>query len=558
VGFFDPTPENLSEITERVSRQSPLEMRGWQLLDPDPEHMVRVIDAAAEYRINHIQLSHGIVHSVCTLENESWRIDRINLAARHAHRHGMEVVVWTHELDGIPHEFIKDGRVDLRRADLWRFLARRYENLFKAAPDLDGLVLTFQETAASVYHDEKVISDDPHDVRVQMLIDTLHQACRKHNKKLIVRNFCYTGAEMEAIKRALLACDDSIVIMPKCQPHDWNPYYPHDPTIAEMGARKRLMVEYDLGEEFHGQNQVPYVCPQYIRYRLNHAIHGGVSGAVARIERFDAHALGTVKELDLAVYSAILNDPQTNVQALVDDWAQQRFGKSAAADAMAALTSTFQIVNSVVYLHGLWGLLLHSMVADYLYVLDSLLNWTQVGDWTGQESHKRLQQRVIEGDDEFVEHWDAHLDRAQEMLSRSLKQIGGSDHTETRDAMGMLRDDFARLEAFVKVNAAHHRAFSRLRRWCVSQDASHRQSAIRALERFDQAVRRYGPVLHALKAEGTRGYNTRGIELFRRQAGDVLNGVTCFEELNRRYGAHFVIRYGYHRQLVYDPSHAQV
>ena len=460
---------HLPEITEPLRSPHPAPVRGWILLNPDVSHLRHVLARCAEFNINHLQISHGIVHTAADLLTEEWRAERVNLVTGLAQARQIETYVWTHELDGIPGRFTTDdGRVDMRMPALWAFLEDRYGRIFAAA-EFDGLVLTFQETQASVYHDRSVCSDEPHPARITRLIQFLHDVCRRHGKHLWVRTFCYNREEMQWILDGVKETDPEVAVMVKCQPADWNPYYPHNRLIRHFGESGRgCIVEMDLGEEYHGQNAFPYLCPDYIRYRLNHILNAALSlppgrswGCAARIERYGAPALGTLNELNLRVFSAILSRPGCDEQAVLGEGLTEQYAHW--GDAVGVLVKpTFDLINAVVYpVPGTWGYLMHCAVADLFYVHDSLVAWPHVDEWVEDGALQGVAARVVEADEVTLAAADERLREAEGALDRMLAAEAKMGETLPVELRVCLAPELRRLEAFVRVNIAHHRVGGR-------------------------------------------------------------------------------------------------
>lgn len=546
------TTAGLPEITEPLTSTRPAPVRGWILLDPDVSHLRHVLARCAQYRVNHLQISHGIVHSAVDLLTETWRAERVNLVTRLARPQQIETWVWTHELDRIPDDFMTSGgRVDIRMPALWAFLEDRYTQIFAAA-DFDGLVLTFQETQASVYHDRSVVSDEPQPARVTRLIRFLHELCRRHGKKLLVRTFCYNREEMQWILDGVKDTAREVSVMVKCQPADWNPYYPNNRLIKHFGERGRgCVVELDLGEEYHGQNAFPYLCPEYLRYRLNHilneqsALPGGVAwGCAARIERYGARALGAHNELNLRVFSAVLFNPECDEQAVLREGLVEQYEQWGEAVG-GLLKPTFDLVNAVIYpVAGTWGYLMHCAVADFFYVHDSLVAWPHIDEWVEDENLNGLSAKVVQADPAVHAAAEERLRGAEQRLDDMLAAEADLAEIFPVELRVTLAPALRRLEAFVRVNVAHHRVVFALYRWRKSGDEGVRKTAVSLLAAFRKAVDEHGSILFSITTEGVF-LNRPGTEMFLAQCDRALEiGVDAMLAEKDNIGD-FPTRYGH-------------
>ena len=69
-------------------------IKGWIILSDNMDNAITTIKAAKGYKINHLQLSHQIIHNLMEVKNESVRNQVRNLT-RLAHQEGIgEVLVW--------------------------------------------------------------------------------------------------------------------------------------------------------------------------------------------------------------------------------------------------------------------------------------------------------------------------------------------------------------------------------------------------------------------------------------------------------------------------------
>jgi len=96
----------------RCAQAEPLsagtQVRGWTILSKNEEADRLTIAAATRYNINHLQLSHEIVHNLSEIKDGA-RCALVNNLIEAAHAAGInEVALWDHalyELDYYPKEF---------------------------------------------------------------------------------------------------------------------------------------------------------------------------------------------------------------------------------------------------------------------------------------------------------------------------------------------------------------------------------------------------------------------------------------------------------------------
>ncbi len=395
------------------AQSKPFDYRVWQFQDASEEWVSHAIPLAAEGGMNRVQFSHQLVMDIDELLTADGQLSeqglKIQRLAQLAHGHGLKVDLWTHELTHLPGKFREGGdargKVILNDA-LWAHLTAKYSRAFELLPEVDGLVLTFAETDVTIYRDEVVAASGetlpaPAE-RVAKLIKVMSDVCAAHDKTLFIRTFTYHPDELQAMDDALRAIAetvedrDHLVVMTKCVPHDWQPYYPFNPLLGKTHGLPQV-VEIDLGQEFTGKSLILHEDVDYTRQVLERAARLGLVGGVARVERQpDFHALGTPNEVNLYAFGRLLEDPSLETQRLWHDWATARYGEAAAPHVIAALQLTDDITNRSLFIQRHW-IADHSAPPVWNYMFDHIstqgpsgrgnAKWTQNPDdaATGEE-----------------------------------------------------------------------------------------------------------------------------------------------------------------------------
>jgi hypothetical protein len=381
-----------------------LEHRSWQLHDPDWNHLQKAIPMAAEEGMNRIQLSHNIVMDAEELwekEGHEERLEVVRKAIALAHEHGLKVDMWTHEVSGVPEEYLaEDGRCVLNE-DLWEWLGEKYEHLFDLVPELDGLVLTFSETDYAVYQNDKVISDEPEMKRIARMADAIYDVCLKRGKILMIRTFVHRPTELDWIGQAMQSIAESIedqsqlVVMSKCVPHDWHPYFPYNPMLGNVGGMRQV-VEIDLGQEYTGKSWILHGEVGYVRDVLEYARSKGVIGSVARVERKNLHALGTPNEVNIHAFSRLVRDPSLTTEQLWQEWTEGRYGAGAAQYLIPALKNTYDVTNIILYPQEQW-INRHSELADWKYAYRHITDYKgySVKSWLNSQKYERMHRELL-------------------------------------------------------------------------------------------------------------------------------------------------------------------
>ena len=123
----------------------PGKISGWNILSDNEENAREVIDAASEYGINHLQISHHIVHYLREIKQDEKR-ELCNKLIDYAHEKGIsEVVVWDHalySLDYYPDKFRTgpDSTIDFDNQEFWEWLKNDYRLMLDLIPNVDGII----------------------------------------------------------------------------------------------------------------------------------------------------------------------------------------------------------------------------------------------------------------------------------------------------------------------------------------------------------------------------------------------------------------------------------
>ena len=424
----------------------PLAIRCWQFQDYDMKHIKRLIDLASAQSVNRVQLSHNIVMDVEEPLSKPQLVADINTICKWAHDKRIKVDMWTHELNGIPKELQKDGRVNIDDPKLWEFVKGKYDRLFKLCPEIDGLVLTMQETAQSIYNDAKVTSSIPPEERVARLIDDMGSVCASFKKDFIVRTFSYEPEQLRWILGGLKACKSDVIVMTKCVPHDWQPYYPFNPAIGDVGG-KRQIVEFDLGHEFTGLSRIPYINIDYVKRHLDYDIKKGVVGAVFRVERLAWRSTDTPNWAVIDVCTRLLSDPSADPHGLFKAWLAERYGKDAVEPLYSAFMRTQEIVDKGYFVLGFW-ITNHSLIPSYEYAEKSLRGRT-TAKW--DSSTKPTEQELLHPTAATIRKIDAEKDAALKLADASIADIERAKPFLKPDDYRDLADLFRRTRAMVVV-----------------------------------------------------------------------------------------------------------
>lgn len=500
--------------------ERPAEVRGWVLLVDDMDYLRATIRKAPEYGINHIQLSHGIVHFADQLIDDADRRRNVHELVRLGKSLGLQMVIWTHELHAVPDRFNVgvEKRVNLDDPELWTWLADRYETLYELVPELDGVVVSLSETGrAAVTREDGVISTMERQVRVAKIGEVLNRVHEPLGKCVILRDF---GETLWA-RQGILLCPRPVWAMTKVVFGDWHPYCEHSITYNYYGDRP-MLVEFDLCGEFIGQSVIPWCDPAYIKYRWDHAVRtGSPTGGVARIGRQEQGTrhvtFGTPNEINIEMFCRLIRDGHADPDAVWREWTARTYGAKAAPRVEAALRRSAEFTRRLY-----WG----DRLADYRIQEHSFIPSFDYAD-----SHDREYMQTYRLDPEIflleparvetdmARRYDAILpviEASQSDLSLAEPDLDPAQYNDLRERFDM---SSAACQAFKAV----HLAFVRYRaiEWGLGHTDTYGDAVEHHRERVPGDVarltdiagrieQRFGGTLDLASAERIRVY-TRGL-----------------------------------------------
>jgi hypothetical protein len=333
-------------------------VRGWTILSESEPDARATIAAAPAYGINHLELSHLIVHNLKEIKDDA-RCALVNRLIDASHQAGIsEVVLWDHalyELDYYPAELrTGPGRtIDLDNPAFWEWLKADYRKMLDRVPKADGIVLTFIETGARAerQHSQKLRTNQQKLAAVVNAVADVVIGERHLN--LYARTFSYTHAEYANIIGAVeLFARPELRLMMKETPHDFFLTHPND-AYAGTIARPTLM-EFDTAGEFNGQGIAANTWPEYVLRRWrDFARRPHVIGYTARSDRYgDTRLVGRPGEINLLALKRATEDPEVTADQVYDEFISAHYGQGASTEVKAAFKNAFEIATSVFYTLG--------------------------------------------------------------------------------------------------------------------------------------------------------------------------------------------------------------
>jgi hypothetical protein len=333
-------------------------VRGWTILSNSEPDAMAVIAAAKGYNINHLELSHDLVHDLRDIRDEKRRAV-VNRLVDAAHKAGIQqVLLWDHalyDLNYYPKEFRTGpgGTIDLDNPKFWEWFKADYRALLDLSRSADGVVLTFIETGARAERQHSTTLPTPQDKLAAIVNAVADIVIGERKRTLYTRTFSYTHEEYRNIAGAIAKFQrPEVRLAMKEVPHDFFLTHPND-FFAGTIARPTL-IEFDTGAEYNGQGLIANTWPQHILERAKDLLRRPhVMGYVARTDRYGlTRIIGRPSEINLLALKRVSENPNVSADAVYDEFIMNRYGHAALPHVKAAFKNAFDIVTSILYTLG--------------------------------------------------------------------------------------------------------------------------------------------------------------------------------------------------------------
>ena len=334
------------------------DIRGWIILSNNQDNAVETIKAAKQYNVNHLQLSHHIVHDLREVKNEKVR-EQVNSLTRLAHSENIEdVFIWDHSfypLNYYPNQFKTgpNGTIDLDNAEFWQWYKEDYRRMLDLVPEIDGLILTFIETGAYAEKQHSLKMPTPEEKLAAVVNAVADVVIGERGKKLYIRTFAYSEEEYAGITGCIKHIkSDKVGLMIKEVPHDFFLTHPNNSFIGKLN--RPTIVEFDTGNEYNGQGVIANTWPEYVAGRWKDYINrSDVVGYVARTDRYGTTKIvGTPNEILLYTLKRVTEEPSIAVERIYDEFIISKYGKDVLQPIKNAFKKSFDIVTSSLYVLG--------------------------------------------------------------------------------------------------------------------------------------------------------------------------------------------------------------
>ena len=419
-----------------------------------------ILPRAADYGMNSIELngrpgdgwdidwviSYEKYPELASLVLSGVRRERLALVedlARAAHSNLLEILVWNHELH-LPPGFIDlypavkgtEYPVCLSSEFLKEFIRNKYIEFFTAAPSIDGVIISVNESGQfSLLTDagckcDRCIKMKQHD-RLMAVLNEVIAVTSKLKKQIILRTFQSAWMrdlnghpELDIIRRAYTGLPNHVQIMSKYCPLDFYGGEIADEPLIGVFPNSHV-VEFSLDVEWQGRTFVPVLTPENFRRRVAHATEKKCSGIVARID-FPFPSMepepifGHPNEFNAWYMGELLWKGGADIEEALLRWSQLRYGANAAPEMALALRKTEAITQKTFFALGQTLINYHNMLAGVSFCDNSLWNHA-LSKWDPQK--RKLSESFFQPDEDLIARTKREKQEAIELADEGLSQI---------------------------------------------------------------------------------------------------------------------------------------
>lgn len=406
-GAFDRPIEEISAAVERIIREAPA--YGINTL--------QLMGRAGEGGIDVSWFLHYDDFPKLQRRQLGWGIERrtaeIRKLARAAHAHGMDFLLWDHEL--VFPDNMLEAYPEMRGTGypycfsnplVFRFLDAKLDEFFRRLPEVDGIDLTFAETHGYNLLEHggcqcERCSRIPTEEKVRRVILAMHEACLRHGKRLEVRSYNQLPTHQAVMRKALRGLPPDIRIVSKNTVVDFRGTdYPDNPLLGAFAGQPELL-ELTACPEGSGYGYIPALLGGFYKDKIGRmAVERKLAGVALRVDYHlqYGHAtfftagpavltFDTANEFNIVAASRLAWDPRADVRQMFLAWSRRRYGERAES-ARRALARSASISQGIFFVKG-FSLLTHLDMVPHLATIDEELKKSYLLEYFPENSAYR-------------------------------------------------------------------------------------------------------------------------------------------------------------------------
>jgi hypothetical protein len=371
-----------------LQAEEPLSFTGWTLTQNDMDYNLSIIDRMSDFGVTHVQLSHRIVTRIDQFEDQEI-VDRVKVLSNKIHEQGGKSIVWAQELSEDAQYFFC---YDLEGSDMAARM-QAYRDALTKLPEIDGVMISFGSAPTEPYTTVPScgLSEILPKERYKAIIEAVSRVVMdEFGKQVYVRTFYHSGFEIPFMRSALKETDRPIIAMSKSEPNDFEPYYPLNSLVGDIGDHPQFL-ELDCAGEYWGRGAIPFVAIEYFAQRFREsrsASENGTStfiGSTCRVDRYEYSAMGTLNEANLWAQSKLVENPEVDWQDLLSSFITYRYGLVMNTESHNLLFDimrrTYWIGRKMYYAKGEWAFKKGSELPSSNYDALSLQTDKTISQW---------------------------------------------------------------------------------------------------------------------------------------------------------------------------------
>ena len=337
------------------------QVKGWNILSDNLRMAEKAIYAAKKYNVNHLQLSHHMIHNLNEISDTS-KLNKINHLTELAHNEGIaKVYIWDHALyekQYYPQKFFKNNsdQLDLDNEELWDWIKKDYERHLKKIKNIDGVVLTFIETGLRIENQYSELYRTPSQ-KFKKLIRELNEVFFDgFGLDIVLRTFSYNAKEIDNIIEVVNSIDSkNLFIMIKESNHDFFVTHPPNNLINDISNKKRIIIEFDAAHEFSGQGVVASIFPKFHYQKAQYfSKYKNVVGYSVRIDRYgDTSIIDNPTEINLFAIEKGFSNIKSTAENVIKSFISNKHGDNLVQELYKVYSAAEDIILSSFYTLGL-------------------------------------------------------------------------------------------------------------------------------------------------------------------------------------------------------------
>lgn len=413
-GAFDRPIEEISAIVSRTIREAP----GYGI------NTIQLMGRAGEGGIDISWFLRYDDFPKLRSRNIGYGIERrtaeIRKLAREAHRHGLDFLIWDHELvfpdrmlEAYPEMAGAGYPFCFSHPLVMRFLNAKVDEFFRRLPEVDGITLTFAETRGyNILEHEGCKCDQcsrlTRDVKLRRVAVAMHEACRRNGKRFEVRSYNQAPAHAERMLAALRGLPADIPVITKNTVVDFRgTAYPDNPMLGVFKGQPEVL-ELTATPEGSGYGYLPALLGDFYKRALGSvAVDRRLAGVALRTDYHlqYGHAtfftdgppvltFDTANSFNILAASRLAWDPKASLDELWREWTVGRYGLRAAPAVERALRRTSSITQGIFFVKG-FSLLTHLNMVPHLDTIDAELDKSYLLEFFPKSAEYRRTHRVL-------------------------------------------------------------------------------------------------------------------------------------------------------------------